>query len=124
MNLKVNAFNQSFGNRIPLTSSKAQKAASIMVKDNISGIVYSVLPSRPQYMYASQKKVIQYPVLVNGVDTVYNVRYPYPQNYIGRVGVEMSDKKGLDLQLLSAREIAKDIANKQEQAQIKQIAVG
>ena len=36
----------------------------------------------------------------------------------------MSDKKGLDLQLLSAREIAKDIANKQEQAQIKQIAVG
>lgn len=124
MDLKVNVFNQSFGNKVQYLLPKAKKTATIMVKDNLSGVVYHVLPEKPQYMYASQKKVIQYPVLVNGADTVYSIRYPYPQNHINRIGGEISDKQGIDLQLLSAREIAKDLASRQESAQVKQIAVG
>lgn len=106
MNLKINGI-QSFGGSIP-----GGKSASIMIADNAKGIIYKILPQRPQYMYASHKKIIQYPVNVNGVDTVYNVRYPYPQNHINRIGGELMDKEGIDLQLLSAREIAKDIAGK------------
>lgn len=127
MDLKVNSYGQSFGaGRIPFKPSKIEEAANLMIKDDITGVIYHILPNKPQYMYASEKKIIQFPVMVNGVETVYNVRYPYAQNHIDRVGVEMTMKKGLDLQLMSAREIAKDIASKKNgpKAIVKTIAVG
>ena len=127
MDLKVNGFNQSFGIKMKPSISKFEAAADISVKDRLTGIVYNVLPKKPEYMYASEKKIIQYPVMVNGVESFYNVKYPYAQNQINRVGFEMTQKEGLDLQLMSAREIYKDIAQKamrSESAEVKTLAVG
>lgn len=127
MDLKVNGFNQSFGIKMKPSISKFEAAADISVKDRLTGIVYNVLPKKPEYMYASEKKIIQYPVMVNGVESFYNVKYPYAQNQINRVGFEMTQKEGLDLQLMSAREIYKDITQKamrSESAEVKTLAVG
>lgn len=117
MDLTVNGFSQSFGIKMRSYVSNLKAAVNISVKDYSTGIIYNVLPKKPEYMYASEKKIIQYPVLVNGVETVYNVKYPYSQNHINRIGGEMAQKKGLDLQLISVREIARDIVKKAQKAQ-------
>ncbi len=135
MDLKINGYGQSFGGFIQaqqgkiagLTQEVATKMAEalkdtksdvilrdgkVLVHDVFNGHVYSVLPYRPEYMPYSRKTMIQYPVKINGIDTVYNVQYKTPQNHMNRIGGEIEQKKGIELQLLSAREIALDIDRK------------
>ena len=83
----------------------------------IKGKIIEVLTGKPQYVHNSEKKMIAYPVMIDGKPQDYIVRYPVSQNAFKRVGPEILSTKPEDMQFLSAREIAKDIDKKSEIAQ-------
>ena len=81
----------------------------VLVKNSKTGLVYEILPFKPKYGYNSGYKIIEYPVMVNGKFSTYPIHYQYPQNNINRVGGELAAKETREIQLISAREIAKNI---------------
>lgn len=83
--------------------------SKVIVKNPKTGLVYEVMPFKPQYGYNSGYRIIEYPVIVNGKFSTYPIHYQFPQNHISRVGGEMAAKNSREIQLISAREIAKDI---------------
>lgn len=89
---------------------------SITLK-TIKGKIIEVLSGKPYYVHNSEKKMIAYPVMIDGKPQDYVIKYPVSQNAYKRVGSEILDTKPEDMQFLSAREIARDIDKKAEVAQ-------
>ena len=128
MDIRVNNYNQSFGmafinksNKLPeKVADKFTKAlenvATDVIYDGKKVIVKAdkdieVLPHKPYYGYLSGKKEIHFPINVNGQESVYSIKYPTSQNHINKAG-QIFFLNGVDRQLASAAEIAKDVAQK------------
>ena len=111
MDLSVKNYSQSFGSIMP--SKIINNNGALSVK-SAAGKVIQVLEDKPNYLFQSHKKVIQYPVLIDGKPELYNVRYNVSQHHIHGVGLEIQNAKKSDYKFISAREIAKDLDKKAE----------
>ena len=141
MSLTINNFSEpSFGSFSSLNRTKSagcKKAAEalkdistkvtesvfgdITVVSPFGGNVYEILNTKPAYAANSYRKIIEYPVRINGKEGIYSIKYRASQNNINGVGFEILNTPASDLKYLSAREIAKNLDNKWQIAQkIKQ----
>ena len=107
----------SFGCIVPskIVSGKNGK----MFVESGAGKVIEIMNSKPEYLIYSGKKVIQYPVVIDGVPQYYNVKYWNSQHHSKGVGIEILNSNENNYQAISAREIAKDLDRKADIADKK-----
>lgn len=135
MDLSVNRYSNSiaFGNKLAIgrtmSTTKINKfvdtfkdfksditvsnRGTIILK-TIKGKIIEILSGKPEYVHNSEKKMLAYPVIIDGKPQSYIVKYPFSQNAFNRVGLEIIETNLEDMQFLSAREVAKDIDKKME----------